>query len=69
VHTCLTARGFIHGTQAFPHGLAQRGFVVHGVHGWDVWNARELANALADRQECLPYLRAVRVSAAVRPHA
>lgn len=67
VHTRLTTRGFIHGTQSFPHGLAQRGFVVHGVRGWDGWNARELADALADRQECLSYFRAVRVSAAVRP--
>ena len=68
-HTCLTARGLIHGTQTFPHGLTKRGFVVHGVRGWDGWNARELADALADRQECLSYLRAVRVSAAVQPRA
>jgi len=69
VHARLTARGFIHGTQAFPHGLAQCGFVVHSVRGWDGWNARELADALADRQECLSYFRAVRVSAAVQPRA
>jgi hypothetical protein len=69
VYTRLTARGLIHGTQSFPHGLAQRGFVVHGVRGWDGWNARELADALADRQECLSYFRAVRVSAAVQPRA
>jgi hypothetical protein len=67
VHTRLTARGFIHGTQAFPHGVAQRGFVMHGVRCWDGWNVWELADALADRQECLSYFRAVRVSAAVRP--
>ena len=28
-HTGGTACAFIHGTQAFTHGLAQRGFVVH----------------------------------------
>jgi len=31
VNARLTARGFIHGTQAFAHELAQRGFVLHGV--------------------------------------
>jgi len=35
VHTRLTARGLIHGTQSFPHGLAQRGFVVHELLDWD----------------------------------
>jgi hypothetical protein len=35
VHTGSTARGFIHGTQTFPHGLAQRGLIVHGVRGWE----------------------------------
>lgn len=67
VHTRLTARGLLHGTQSFPHDLTQRGFVVHGVRGWNGWNAWEPADALADRQECLSHLRAVRVSAAVRP--
>lgn len=68
VHTGSTARGFIQGTQAFAHELAQRGFVVHGVRSYDGWNARELKDALTDRQECLSYLREVRVSAAARPH-
>ena len=57
VHTGSTARGFIHGTQTFPHGLAQRGFVEHGVRGWEGWNAQVIADALADRQECLSYFR------------
>lgn len=35
VQARLAARGFIHGTQTFPHGLAQRGFVVHGLVDWD----------------------------------
>ena len=35
VQTGSTARGFIHGTQTFPHGLAQRGFVVHELLDWD----------------------------------
>ncbi len=53
VHTGGTARGFIYGTQAFPHGLAQRGFVVHAFDE-------------ADRSVRAPF-RAIRVFAAVRP--
>ncbi len=30
VYTCGMTRDFFHGTQAFAHDLAQRGFVVHG---------------------------------------
>jgi len=34
VHTRGTARGFIHVTQTFAHGLAQRGFIVHELLDW-----------------------------------
>ncbi len=53
MYTRVTARGFIHRTQAFAHGLAQRGFVVHAFDE-------------ADRDVRAPF-RAVRVSATVRP--
>jgi hypothetical protein len=42
----VLAGGFLHGTQEGAHGLAQRGFVVHGVRDGCDGNARGVAHAL-----------------------